>query len=41
MFRKKKRHYMKAKVNKLVNKNIRELYKGLMNSRRAINLVLM
>ena len=45
MFRKKKCDYMKAKVNKLEenskNKNIWEMYKGLMNSRRAINLALM
>ena len=43
MFRKKKRDYMKAKVNKLEenrkNKNNRE--RGLRNSRRAINLALM
>ena len=44
MFRKKKRDYMKAKVNKQEenskNKNIREMYKD-MNSRRALNLALM
>jgi hypothetical protein len=41
-FRKNKGDYMKAKVNKLEenskNKNIREMYKGIINSRRTINL---
>ena len=45
MFRKKKCDYMKAKVNKLEenskNKNIREMYKGINESKRAINLALM
>ena len=45
MFRKKKRDYMKAKDNKLEKivrtKTLGKCIRGLMNSRRAINLALM
>jgi len=45
MVRKKKCNYMKAKVNKFEenskNKNIREMYNGINEFKKAINLALM